>query len=183
MSDIIGFEACTQELRRLLDEIEANIKSASEAGPDAFHAAVLTETRKLVDFTNRTEPEDIFDANEVENIRKIDQTADEVRREIFGDSANVIIGRMQGRISQLNQLEKAVRQQAAENERGAKKIRLIPVHNAIDAVSETVEAVKDGKEALSDEDPDEAVVKSKIESVLRAITALDKAARDLFESS
>ena len=181
MSDIIGFEACTQELRRLLDEIEANIKLASEAGADALHAAVLTETRKLVDFTNRTEPEDIFDVNEVENIRKIDQAADEARREIFGDSANVIIGRMQERISQLNQLEKAVRQQTAENDRKTKNIRLTPVRNAIDAVTETVEAIKEGREALSDEDPNEAVVKSKIESVLRAITALDKASRDLFE--
>lgn len=183
MSDIIGFKECTKELKRLLDEIEANIKSASEAGPDALHAAVLTETRKLVDFTNRTEPEDIFDANEVENIRKIDQAADEARREIFGDSANVIIGRMQDRISLLNQLEKAVRQQAAENEREAKKIRLIPVCNAISAVTETLQAVKDSKEALSSEDPDEAAVKSKIESVLRAITALDKAAQDLFKPS
>lgn len=183
MSDIIGFEACAQELRRLLAEIAENIKTAGDNGPDALHAAVLTETRKLVDFTNRTEPNDIFDAHEVGNVRKIDQAADEARREIFGDSANLIIGRMHDRISQLNQLEKAIRQQAAENEREARKIRLIPVRNAIDAVTETVEAVKDAKGALSNEDPDEAVVKSKIESVLRAITALDKAAREIFESS
>jgi hypothetical protein len=183
MSDIIGFEACAQELRRLLAEIAENIKTAGENGPDALHAAVLTETRKLVDFTNRTEPKDIFDADEVGNIRTIDQAADEARREIFGDSANVIIGRMHDRISLLNQLEKAVRQQAAGNEREAKKIRLIPVRNAIDAVTETVEAVKNAKEALLDGDPDEAVVKGKIESVLRAIAALDKAARELFESS
>lgn len=183
MSDIIGFETCAQELRRLLAEIAENIKTAGENGPDTLHAAVLTETRKLVDFTNRTEPKDIFDADEVGNIRKIDQASDEARREIFGDSANVIIGRMHDRISQLNQLEKAVRQQAAENEREARKIRLIPVRNAIDAVTETVEAVKDAKKALLDADPVEAVVKSKIEGVLRAITALNKATRELFESS
>lgn len=183
MSDIIGFEACAQELRRLLAEIAENIKTAGENGPDALTAAVLTETRKLVDFTIRTEPKDIFDADEVGNIRKIDQAADETRREIFGDSANVIIGRMHDRISQLNQLEKAAKQQAAENEREARTIRLIPVRNAIDAVTETVEAVKDAKEVLLDADPVEAVVKSRIEGVLRAITALDKATRELFESS
>ena len=179
MSDIIGFEACTQELKRLLDEIAENIKAAAASGPDALHAAVSTETKKLVDFTNRTEPKDIFDATEVENIRKIDQAADEARREIFGDSANMIIGRMHDRISQLNQLEKTVRQQAAKNEREARKIRLIPVRNAIDAVTETVEAFKKAKEVLSDEEADEAVVKSKIESVVLAIAALDKAAREL----
>jgi hypothetical protein len=173
MSDIIGFAACAQALKRLLDEIAENIKTASANGPDALHEAVLTETRKLVDFTNQTEPEDIFDATEVENIRKIDQTADEARREIFGDSATTIIGRMHDRISQLNQFEKAIRQQAAKNEREASKLRLVPVRNAIDAVTETVEAVKDAKEVLSDTDPVEAVVKSKIEGVLRAITALE----------
>jgi hypothetical protein len=183
MSDIIGFEACAQALRRLLDEIAEHIKSAGENGPDALHEAVLTETRKLVDFTNRTEPKDFLDADEVGNIRKIDQAADEARREIFGDSANVIIGRMHERISQLNQLEKAIRQQAAENTREARKLRLVPVRNAIDAVTKTVETVKDAKEALSDVEPVEAVVKSKIESVLRAITALDKATRELFEAS
>jgi hypothetical protein len=179
MSNIIGFAACAQELKRLLNEITENIKAAGANGPDALHAAVLTETRRLVDFTNQTEPKDIFDATEVENIRKIDQTADDARREIFGDSANTIIGRMHDRISQLNQLEKIVKQQAAENERDAKKIRLIPVRNAIDAVTGTVEAFKKAKEALSDEKADEAVIKSKIESILRAITALELAARDL----
>jgi hypothetical protein len=183
MSDIIGFAACTQELRRLLTEVTENIKIAGENGPEALHAAVLAETRKLVDFTIRTEPKDMFDAVEVENIRKIDQAADEARREIFGDSANVIIGRMHDRISQLNQLEKAVKQQAAENEREARNLRLIPVRNAIDAVTETVEAVKDAKGALVDADPIEAVIKSKIDGVLRAITALDKATRELFESA
>jgi hypothetical protein len=183
MSDIIGFEACAQELRRLLDEIADNIKTAGENGPDALHAAVLTETRKLVDFTNRTEPKDMFDTAEVENIRKIDEAADEARRKIFGDSATVIISHMHERISQLNQLEKVVRQQAAENEREASKLRLAPVRNAIDAVTKTVEAVKEAKDALSDTDPDEAVVKSKIENVLQAISALDNATRGLFASS
>lgn len=82
MSDIIGFEAGASELRGLLDEIAGNMKIAGETGPDALHAAVLTETRKLVDFTNRTEPKDLFDADEVQNIRKIDQTADEARLEL-----------------------------------------------------------------------------------------------------
>lgn len=183
MTDIIGFDASAQELRRLLDEISQNIKTAGEQGPDALHAAVLSETRKLVDFTNRTEPKDIFDAEEVANIRKIDQAADEARREIFGDSANVIIARMHDRISQLNQLEKGARQQAAENEREARKIRLIPVRNAIDSVTEAVEAVKDARKALSDEDPAEAAVKSKMDGVLRAVSALDKAAREIIETS
>ncbi|MBW1704032.1 MAG: hypothetical protein JRJ86_02570 [Deltaproteobacteria bacterium] len=179
MSDIIGFEACTQELKRLLDEIAENIKASGEKGPDELHAAVLTETRKLVEFTNRTEPKDFFDADEVENIRKIDQAADGARREIFGDSVHAIISHMQDRVSQLNQLEKAVRQQTADNERKAKELRLIPVRNAIDSVTDAIGAFNEAKDILLDEDSNEAAIKSKIESVMRAITALKKAAQDL----
>ncbi|MGZ8182439.1 MAG: hypothetical protein ACXWT1_10800 [Methylobacter sp.] len=178
MNDIIGYEACKEELKRLLDEVAGNIQAASTVGADALHSAVLTESRKLVDYTNRTEAKDIFDATEVENIRKLDQLADESRREIFGDSANAIINRIHDRASQLNQLAKTVKLQAAEIERDAKKIRLIPVRNAIDSVTDTIEAFKQAKETLSDADANEAAVKSKIEGVLRAITALQSAAKD-----
>ena len=179
MNKIIGFEACTKELKRLLDEVSENIKAAGAKGPDALHDAVMTETRKLADFTNLTEPKDIFDPVEVENVRTIDQTADETRKEIIGDSTNMIISRMHDRISQLNQLEKEVKQKAAENEQGAKRIRLIPIRNAIDAATETVEAFKKARDALSDDKADEASVKAKIDGVVRAITALEKAAQDL----
>ena len=164
------------DLLSSLDHINGLVE---EWGSDALHAAVLTETRKLVDFTNRTEPKNIFDATEVENVRKLDEAADQTRREIFGDSANTIIGRMQDRISQLNQLAKAAKRQAADNERKARRIRLIPVRNAIDAVTNTVEAFKEAKELLSDEEAEEAAVKSRIDGVVRSITALEKAVRDL----
>jgi len=179
MSNIIGFDACTQELRRLLLEIEATIKTAEQAGRDELHQAVMLQTRKLVDFTNQTEPENVLDDNEIESINQIDKVADQARRDIFGDSANQIIARMQDRISQLNQLEKSVRQQTARNEEEARKIRLIPIRNAVDAVTETVVTIREAKEALSAENSEEAIVKNKIESVLRAITALEKAAQNL----
>jgi len=181
MSDIIGFEACSEELRRLLDEVASNIEAASKEGAEALHSAVMKETRKLVDFTNRTEPRDIFNSEEVENIRKIDKAADDARREIFGDSATAIINRMYDRISKLNQLEKEVKHLTAENKQKANKIRLIPVRNAIDAMTETVNAVMDTKNALSDDNPNEVALKNKIESAFRSIKLLEKAAKDLFE--
>jgi len=183
MNDIIGFEACNQELKRLLDEIAAAIKAAGETGPEALHAAVMSETRKLVDFTNRTEPENILDPHEIEAVNRIDQAADEARRQIFGDSASTIIARMQDRVSQLNQLEKAVRQQAAANAREAERRRLVPVRSAIDAMTETVNAVKSSRDALAADNPDEAIVRSRIDSVLRAMTGLQKAAATLFDAS
>ena len=179
MSDIVGVEACVKELRRLLQEIETNLEAAGQAGEDQLHQAVITEPKKLVAFTNRTEPKNLFDSDEVESIRLIDQQADKAVQDIFGNSARQIINRMQSRMIQLNQLEKAVRQQVANNEEEARKIRLIPVRQAIDAATETVVTIRDAREVLSDNNPEEAVIKNKIDSVLRAVTALKKAAQGL----
>jgi primosomal protein N'' len=176
MNDIIGFEAGVKELKRLLDEAKQNIRAARGQGADAMQTAVDIETDKLVEFTNRTEPKD---QTEREAIRDLDRMADEAREEISRADSNEIISRIQNRASQLNQLTKSVKQQTADNERKAKEIRLIPVRSAIDAVTDTVEAFKTARNTLSNVDSDEAAVKSKVESVLRAITALEKAARDL----
>jgi hypothetical protein len=170
-------------LRRLLNEAGEHIETATQGGPDDLHEAVLTETRKLLEFTNRTEPKDILDANEVESIHKIDQAADEARRQIFGASAEVIVGRIHDRISDFNQLDKAIRQETARNEAEANKARLLSVRNAIDAIAETVQAAKNTKQSLLDADPTEAAVKDRLDGVLRAITALEKATAGLFETS
>jgi len=176
MRDIIGFEAGEKELKRLLDEITQNIRASRQKGPDEMQAAVDIATDKLVEFTNLTEPKD---ESEIEAIRELDRLADQARKEISGAESSEIIISLQNRASQLNQLAKSVKQQAAENVQRAKELRLIPVRDAIEAVTDTVEAFKVAKNTLLDENPDEAAVKSKIESVVRAITALNNAARNL----
>jgi hypothetical protein len=105
--------------------------------------------------------------------------ADQARKEISGTESDAIIIRIQNRASQLNQLAKSVKLQTEDNERKAKEIRLIPVRNAIGALTDTLEAFNAAKNALSDKDSEEVAVKSTIESVIRAIFALEQAARDL----
>ncbi|SEJ69914.1 hypothetical protein [Achromobacter sp. NFACC18-2] len=179
MSNIIGFAACSKELKRLLDDVAKIINAAKDKDSAAFDEAVITQSKRLVDFTNQTEAEDIFDAVEVDNIRSIDEQAEAARKEIMGKTAAEIINVMHGRIVLLNQLEKTVKQQTAENEHNAKRIRLIPVRNAIDAVTETIDAFKKARDALADDQPNEANVKARIDAVLRAISAVEKAAQDL----
>ncbi len=179
MSDIIGFEACKNELQRLLNEAGRNIEKARAQDADALDLAVRREAGRLVEFTGRTKPEDIFDTAETENIEKIDKLADEARREIFGASADEIIGRIQDRASQLNQLAKSVAQQVAVNTRRSEELRLVPIRNVVDALTGTVEAFRAAKDTLLDEDAGVAAVKSRIDSVAKAIAALEKAARDI----
>lgn len=179
MSNIIGFAACSKELRLLLDDVSQNINAAKDKGAAVFDDTVIAQSRRLVDFTNQTEAADISDAVEVENIRSIDEQAEAARKEIMGKTAAEIINVMHGRIALLNQLEKTVKQQTAENEHNAKRIRLIPVRNAIDAVTETIDAFKKARDALADDKPNEANVKARIDAVLRAISAVEKAAHEL----
>lgn len=179
MSNIIGFAACSKELKRLLDDVSEKINAAKDKGSAVFDEVVIAESRRLVDFTNQTEAENIFDAVEVENIRSIDEQAEAARKDIIGKTAAEIINVMHGRIALLNQLEKTVKQQTAENEHNAKRIRLIPVRNAIDAATETIDAFKKARDALADDKPNEASVKARIDAVLRAISAVEKAAQDL----
>ena len=141
-----------------------------------MQAAVDIETDKLVDFTNRTEP---ADQSEVQIIRELDKLADQARKKISGTESDAIIIRIQNRASQLNQLAKSVKLQTEDNERKAKEIRLIPVRNAIGALTNTLEAFNAAKNALSDKYSEEVAVKSTIESVIRAIFAPEQAARDL----
>jgi uncharacterized membrane protein YfhO len=176
MKDITGFEAGKKELKRLLEEAKQKTRAARDEGPDAMQAAVDIATDKLVEFTNLTEPKD---ESEREAIRELDRMADQAREDISAAESSEIITRIQNRTSQLNQLAKSVKQQTADNKRKAKNLRLIPVRNAIEAVTDTVEAFKAAKNMLSDEDSDEATVKTKIESVVRAITALENKVREL----
>lgn len=179
MSDIIGFEACKAELKRLFDEIAAHMEAAGANGPAAVHEALLKESKKLVDYTNRSEPENLSDPVEVENVRKLDELADDARRQLFGDSAREIISRIQDRSSQLNQLGKSVSQQTAVNAQGAGKARLIPLRNAIDAATASVNSIRQAGSTLSDDNATEAAVKADIEAVLSALAALQDSARNL----
>jgi len=179
MSNIIGVAACIAELKRLLEDIAQKINAAKGKSSAEFDEVVIAQSRRLVDFTNQTEAKDIFDKEEVENIRRIDEQAETARQKIMGAAAAEIISGMHGRIALLNQLEKTVKQQTAENEHNAKRIRLIPVRNAIDAVTETIDAFKKARDALADDNPNEANVKAKIDAFLRAISAVEKAAQEL----
>ena len=179
MSDILGYEACKAELKRLLDEISANIDAAGAKGPEALHSAVLSESQKLVDFTNRSEPENPLDTVEVENIGKLDQLADDTRRQIFGDSARAILGRLQDRAAQLDQLGAGIEQQSAANQGRAGNLRLKPVRNALDGLTATADAIRQAKQTLSDANATEASVKADIDAVLAAISQLQDSAKRL----
>lgn len=155
------------------------LEAARHHSPEAHHQAVLVEARRLVTFTGRTEPKNIIDTKEIARIKNIDKLADEARQDIFGTSADDIIGRIQKRASQLNQLSKSVKQKATDNFRKARELRLIPLRNAIDVLTGSVKSIKIAGKNLQNDNTEEVVLKTRIDIVVRAITAPEKAVDDV----
>lgn len=81
-SGLIGIEVARGTLLNLLNEIELALKESKVNGTE--HDTKMYVTKKLVDFTNQTEPANVFDLDEIAAIEEIDAIADSVRRRIFG---------------------------------------------------------------------------------------------------
>lgn len=80
--NIVGVKSSRAALTHLLNEIRIDLARAKANGGE--HETIIRVGQKLVDFTNQTEPADIFDQKEVNMIREIDSIAEDVRRKIFG---------------------------------------------------------------------------------------------------
>lgn len=179
MNDIIGFDACAAELKRLVAEIRANLARVESEATETRVAAVNTEARKLVDYTNRTEPADYGNATEVEGVRSLDRQAMATNREIRDAALESLIHRIDQRAAEINDVVKAFKQQTAENEKKARSLRLVPLRNVVDRTTELVVAIREAKDVLLDGDVAEAELKKKLESALKALEGLRTAANGL----
>lgn len=175
MTDIVGFDAGKAELDRLLREARDAVQAAQAEGPDAVVAAVRAASEALVEFTNRTEPGDVFDSDEVEAIRRLDRLADEARREMNVAAMDMVISRIEDGSSRLNTLAKEVKRQALVNERTVRRNRLLPVREAVDSMTDLVEAVKQARDELDKDNPEEAVVASALGRLSKAYNDVKQA--------
>lgn len=83
----IGFAAAKRGLEVLLINIDQELQLARQSrSRDVFYAAALSASKKLVDFTNQTVPKDIFNNAEVEQMRGIDEFAEQIRMQLIGNS-------------------------------------------------------------------------------------------------
>ncbi|MNJ91377.1 hypothetical protein D3C87_90280 [compost metagenome] len=84
-SAIVGVSASKKAFEGLLFKIDQELQMARPKHGNKYDTAVLSVTQKLVDFQNRTEPSNIFDNDEVEEIRRIDQAAEDLAKKLRAD--------------------------------------------------------------------------------------------------
>jgi hypothetical protein len=178
MSKLVGYEAGRAELDRLLADARKHLDKV-RGDPDAERAAVTAITEELVAFTTRTEPSDILDANEFKAIQDLDRVADEARRGIVFGTIAEIIARLQDRASQLNQLSKQVNQVTEATNARADRLKLVPIRTAVDAMSSTVEAFKQARATLKEDNPEEAAIAERIGNLVDEFEGLRTALRRL----
>ncbi len=80
-SNIVGVQASRDALRSLLIDIDRELQAGRQNGTE--YETLLSVGQKLVDFTNRTEPSDVFNMDEIKQIRGIDQLAEELRSSLY----------------------------------------------------------------------------------------------------
>lgn len=175
MSRLVGYEAGRAELERILRDGRGKIDAARNRSDQERQEVIRAVTEELVDFTTRTEPADILDMAEFKAIQDLDRVADEARRGIIFGSIDEIIGRIQDRASQLNQLSKQVNQVSEANKAKADRLKLVPIRTAVESMTSTVEAFKQARATLSAGNPDEAAIAERIANLVEEFESLRSA--------
>ncbi len=179
MSLIFGIDDCRAELDRILADAAASIQAA------ATPASVDKAADRLTRFTNQSMPQNPDDAGEVAAIAKLDtfaqNCADELR---FGAIANAV-GTIQARAAQLVALSATIKSQSLANLKDADRIRLVPIVESIDALTDVVNKVKVLGKSLDNNSPEQADIAARIntfvegfDDVRTALARLAQAAGD-----
>lgn len=171
---IVGFDACAAELERLLDHASQVLEAARGRNDDEVTDSIVAAGSAFVDFKRRSEPESFSDTQEVRRVAELDRIADDARRNLMSASIADAAKGILDRTSELASLVKQVRGEVAQNDKREQRLRLLPVRSAIDALTDTMESLKDVRRELRSDNEDEQAIAS-------AITRLVNTAKSLRE--
>ncbi len=175
MSTFVGFEACEKELRRIINETRTSMRAAQSVSEDEVARVRMEAGDKLIEFTENSRPKDFDDAVEASQIDRLDDLAINLMRDLNAAGVSEAVGRIMERTAELNQLSKSIRKEIAHNETRARSIRLTGIKEAIDSMSELINAAKNAKDVLDPSVTDEAMVRTRIERLVKSFSDLQKA--------
>lgn len=177
---IVGVAACKAALDTLLDQLSARFAALPPADEDARTDAVIAANQQLSSFEAQSRPSDPSDAGEVAEIAALDALARKTRNDLtFGAIAD-IVARIKARADELEQLGQGIGNQTLANLETAKKLRLVPISNALRAAQTSIDALGVLKKQLKTAQPDEAGLAGSIEA---ALTAFDEVKTALASAS
>ena len=170
VSEIRGFEPCRARLADLLAQADELRVSKDGARADALADA-------LAAFANASRPDDPGDAAEVAAIAKLDALAVKVRDEMTAIALGQAVDDVASHAAELDALASTIGQHAHANANAARHIRLAPVRDLIDRITDTVTAAKIAAKSLDVENPDEAAIEQQIAGLAERLEMLIGAAR------
>jgi hypothetical protein len=163
---IIGYPACKAELERRLSAIKARLDALPAGNEDALTAAVVDGLGQLSDFEADSLPENMSDSAEVAAIAKLDDLSKRTRGALSLQGLSKIIAGIRARADELAALAETLDEQTAANLSAEKKLRLVPIRNAIVSATATVEAFKVLKKSLRQNNRDEAAILANLDMLI-----------------
>ena len=175
MTTIRGYDAAERAFRELLEEIQDDLRESQAEGDAAVQEAVDRAARRLVEFKQSTRPANALDRDEANAIKRIDDLASSLRREIRDARISELVGRIEDAADDLSELTKSVEQAAEANSETARALRLTAVKKTIEDIESLVDTLKEMKSALDAANDGEKDVAIRIESLMEAFGNLRKA--------
>ncbi|MDO6416139.1 hypothetical protein Q4F19_17265 [Sphingomonas sp. BIUV-7] len=169
MSEIRGFEACRARLAELLAQADA-----VRAKKDGDQADKLADA--LSSFVSESRPDDPGDMAELAAIAKLDLLAEKTQEEMAAIAIGQAVNRVTDHSTELEAIGETLDQQAFGNAKVARRVRLAPVRDLIDRMTETVAAAKVAARSLDAGNPDEAAIQRDILALAERVQALVGAA-------
>lgn len=173
MSAIFGFAACQARLAQSIREIDASVQAAQ--GPVAKAQAANAGADALIDFTNDSRASDPSDAAEVAAIAGLDGLARDTANSLTAMAISGLVTSISARSLEVEAIGKKLGQQTLANLDGAKRLRLVPLRDAIDRMTDTVGAVKVLAKSLDTSKPDEQAIAAAAADLAARFEALKKA--------
>lgn len=171
MSEIRCFEACRARLGALLAEADT-----VRASGDGNLADKLADA--LAAFANDSRPDDPGDAAEVAAIAKLDALAGKVQDEMTAIALGRAVDMVVDHAAELEAIGRTLGRQTLANADAGRRIRLTPIRDLIDRMTDAVAAVKVAAKSLDAKNPDEAAIQREIATLASSFQALVGAAHD-----
>ena len=170
MTPIFGFPACKARLDQMLSASAQEIAAAAPgAGRDD---AANRWADAFVDFANASRAQNPADQAEVDAIAKLDtlalKTSDDATAAAISGSVAAIVARA----AELAAITLELNQAAANAQSEEKRLRLVPIRDALTSIGDTITSAKALARSLDAANPDEQAIISGIDDLVARFAAL-----------
>jgi hypothetical protein len=168
MPNLVGFDVCKRTLDGLVADAKADLAAKKNGPVDAYDEAVTHWERKFVRFGLDARPK----PGEEEAVGELVDLARSIREAVRQAQMHEIVERIDALSREIESAGAAFGQQALLNLDAAKRGRLLPVKNALDAATGAINQIKVLKKDLKADDPDEQKIATEAQALIEKFEAL-----------